>query len=531
MKMKKNKGITLIALIITIIVLLILAGVTIAMLTGENGILSKAQTAAEKTKRAEAEEQVRLAILASYDNIGKIDKEKLIENLNKIKGIEQITEIPESNKVIVNGYEIDLEEILNNIDKTEPSKPQDVPVTGITLDKTELVIGTGNTDILTATIEPENATNKDITWTSSDEQIATVDNGTITAIKSGTVTITATAGDKSTTCSVITGNRPEIGKIYNDTTELIDKNGKTFYIPGGFKIHSDTTDDVNTGIVITDGTSEFVWIPVDNITSMAKTTSGTDANGNINYQGKLYDFSASGYTEMTNYGQGTESYREPSILEDTTDGDKSEAERRGYDLLKNIVGLTGTNEEIIAKWSKQLQEEYNKMVKSVGTYKGFYVGRYETSLDTNKKAQSKKGETSATASKSNANTWYGLYQKQKEYKVGKAQGSMIWGSQWDQMMIWMKKQGITVESGTTMTGTQRNETRVTGAEGSKDLLNNIYDIYGNSFEWTLESNDTNVRVRRGGLYNVSNSPNARSGSTRPYAANIYHGSRLSLYIE
>ena len=50
--MKKNtKGITLIALVITIIVLLILAGVSIAMLTGDNGILTQAQNAKNKTER------------------------------------------------------------------------------------------------------------------------------------------------------------------------------------------------------------------------------------------------------------------------------------------------------------------------------------------------------------------------------------------------------------------------------------------------------------------------------------------------
>ena len=48
----ENRGITLIALVITIIVLLILAGVSIAMLTGENGILTQAQKAKEETERA-----------------------------------------------------------------------------------------------------------------------------------------------------------------------------------------------------------------------------------------------------------------------------------------------------------------------------------------------------------------------------------------------------------------------------------------------------------------------------------------------
>ena len=53
-KVESNKGITLIALVITIIVLLILAGVSIAMLTGQNGILTQANEASNKTKEAEA---------------------------------------------------------------------------------------------------------------------------------------------------------------------------------------------------------------------------------------------------------------------------------------------------------------------------------------------------------------------------------------------------------------------------------------------------------------------------------------------
>lgn len=60
--MKNQRGITLIALVITIIVLLILAGVSIAMLTGENGILTRADDAAEETAFATARENVANAI-------------------------------------------------------------------------------------------------------------------------------------------------------------------------------------------------------------------------------------------------------------------------------------------------------------------------------------------------------------------------------------------------------------------------------------------------------------------------------------
>ena len=67
--MKNNKGITLIALVVTIIVLLILAGVSIAMLSGENGILSKASSAGDETKIAAAKETAGVdlsAVIADY---------------------------------------------------------------------------------------------------------------------------------------------------------------------------------------------------------------------------------------------------------------------------------------------------------------------------------------------------------------------------------------------------------------------------------------------------------------------------------
>lgn len=66
--MRNQKGITLIALVITIIVLLILAGVSIAMLTGNNGILTKANNATEATGQAEAEEAVKLALATILAN-------------------------------------------------------------------------------------------------------------------------------------------------------------------------------------------------------------------------------------------------------------------------------------------------------------------------------------------------------------------------------------------------------------------------------------------------------------------------------
>ena len=96
-KQKTNKGITLIALVITIIVLLILAAVSIATLTGDNGILTKAQTAQKLTKQETAKEKIQVEVLGSLDNSGNIDLNELNENLKNVEGITKgypIEELP-----------------------------------------------------------------------------------------------------------------------------------------------------------------------------------------------------------------------------------------------------------------------------------------------------------------------------------------------------------------------------------------------------------------------------------------------------
>ena len=92
---RSTKGITLIALVITIIVLLILAGVTLAAISGEDGILKKAVHAKEETEKATAREKVEIAVLASYGTKAGLDDELLIGNLEVIQGIDTST-IPET---------------------------------------------------------------------------------------------------------------------------------------------------------------------------------------------------------------------------------------------------------------------------------------------------------------------------------------------------------------------------------------------------------------------------------------------------
>ena len=103
--MKNSKAITLIALVITIVILLILAGISIQAITS-TGLFSNAKRAVEETKYANAEEKVKMAVMASYDAGGNLNEEYLKDNLNKIDGINpKVTEVTWDLKVNVDGYE------------------------------------------------------------------------------------------------------------------------------------------------------------------------------------------------------------------------------------------------------------------------------------------------------------------------------------------------------------------------------------------------------------------------------------------
>lgn len=110
--MKKNRGITLIALVITIVILLILSSVAIATITGNNGLFSRAKQAKENSKYSSIEEQVKLAVNASYDNTASLNKEMLKENLNKIEGINpKIENVEFDLSVTIDGYQFLITEL------------------------------------------------------------------------------------------------------------------------------------------------------------------------------------------------------------------------------------------------------------------------------------------------------------------------------------------------------------------------------------------------------------------------------------
>ena len=103
--------------------LLILAGVSIATLTGPNGLLTRANDAKTETGKAGAKEKVQVEVAASYDNSGNLSKELLNKNLENVEGLTSgtpITSFPA--KVVVDGYEIVISNKGNIIDIAKPGK-------------------------------------------------------------------------------------------------------------------------------------------------------------------------------------------------------------------------------------------------------------------------------------------------------------------------------------------------------------------------------------------------------------------------
>ena len=116
-----------------------------------------------------------------------------------------------------------------------------VSVTGVTLDKATASVDAGGTVILTATIEPSNASNQNVLWSSDNETVATVENGTVTGVSAGTATIGVMTedGGYSAVCNV-TVNEAEVSEYRN----LFDK---------------DTMVTANQGILGTGVIGSYTW--------------------------------------------------------------------------------------------------------------------------------------------------------------------------------------------------------------------------------------------------------------------------------
>ena len=428
-----NKGITLIALVITIIVLLILAAVSIATLTGENGILTRANDAKTSTEIAEEKEKVELATVAALadDNGGDIKEDYLKQELEKYFGTDGISVTPGEN----NGEE-------GFIVTIDDSGRQ------YFVDKNGNVEELGTGVVNPPSGEPGNPDDNGIF-----QETSTINGGEATA------------------------NNPTIPAGFRPMDTETSSWGDGTSAP--------SAENIANGLVITDAQegevgNEFVWIPAT-VDEIATATGGTDSNGNPNYQGKLYTFTS---TEAN----VTTSYREPDTVSSYDNNSKY------LDIIKGILTDNVADYADINTFKTTMQEDYNAMIKSVGEYGGFYVSRYEMSKSTITNQAASVANVTPLVNDSN-NRWYGLYAYGKTYNTSSVESSMIWGSQYDAMMRWMQGNDVDV---TGNIGNNRNTGTTTGTSGT-DIINNIYDLYGCHYEWTLEALNTNNRVRRGRL--------------------------------
>ena len=464
----RNSGITLIALVVTIVVLLILAGISIGALTSDNGIINQTHDAKNDTEYAGWEEQIDLAIIDAESKHRNPSLDDIKEELKNKGVIDDYSQVDEEGTITTNEP---VYEIAGKLDDYVPFGPGKFA-----------------------------------------------------------------------------------GKNEEYTDETSNEEYKTVTVPEGFQILPDKSK-IDDGLVIEDKNgSQFVWIPVSDINDMAQcSTAGGSCNlelkGNelkctthnsTEIVGKLYATA----TGENQFGKVNTSYnpnsglREPAVVTNNSSGTGTSYDGDSTNLSQ--LGYSNYSEFLTA-----LKKQYKEMATSVAKYKGFYVGRYELGLEgdtpVSKNASTEKNKDkviTADAGSSSLKNWYGLYKKCLEYKVPGISNSlvtstMIWGSQYDAMMNWMKSNNIDVKSTADGTNTIRNSdsSRRTGAQ-SKDFLNNIYDLFGCHYEWTLEALSSNNRVYRGGSSGGSLSPSFRGDYFR-YPTDTYGGdsSRLTLYIK
>lgn len=227
--MKNKNGITLIALIITIIVMLVLAGVAISSVVGENGVIEKAETANVKMEEKEILEQVQTS--STYKLNGNIDLKQTYDNIEKLFGEDKINLISPTDKADITDttsvVEIEVEGKKGKYSYTIGNKSVD-KYKGIKLDKDQLIFdfvsGETITEEITATLINIEG---NIEWTVEDENIVTIsssnNSATITIVSPGTTTITAKCGEYTSKCNIKVNVKLKVGDIvYYDGTDSIE---------------------------------------------------------------------------------------------------------------------------------------------------------------------------------------------------------------------------------------------------------------------------------------------------------------------
>ena len=328
-------------------------------------------------------------------------------------------------------------------------------------------------------------------------------------------------------------------------TVYTDKSGNKAPIPVGYvasQVIGET--EINTGLVIYEGTTpvtgtaigvpgtpawtascernQWVWVPVPDVDRIYDKSTG---------KSKLYERTQTGRGSNIN----TSKNYEPGILT------KYDNER--YFSQYNLSGMTKK------KLLYELETELDETIKSIEKYGGFYIGRYENGETKTVKPVVKRMSSNPSAS------WYDTYANLRTLGANEnVKANIIWGCLWDETLQWFRESGAKTDAEIYNSATWGNHkdsegftyyTNVAGSTGSKmkgsgksiptgsterNKANNIYDMAGNQWEWTLEGNGFLNRRKRGG-----NGSYVASGYSVGYRYNTYPdsagASRAYFYIK
>ena len=497
--LNNKKGITLIALVVTVVVLIILAGVSINAVLGDNGIIKKANQAASVTKEAEVKEAINRTILEFYLTNDYETLEDFLKAKAEDGSIDSVTKNADGTLTVKKGeYSVTVENKTNSSGGSSSggSTGGETQTPEITIGEAKVVAnsdGTGSAITDVASVYLGNTLY--ITFSHSITGGTTTVDKTIpyavTANGTYTFKVTGTVNGKSYTKNVsVTVNQFKTAKDYvAANVEVTYPDGKV-WIPEGFKVADDSASTVQGGVVIEDKDgNQFVWVPV----------------------ATLADYKRTWYT--------------------------------GYDSF--------------SEYSEALPEDEKT---SVERYKGFYIGRYEAGDKESTVAKTLRSSNDVTKTVTiKANQAPYNYVTRTEAvslaegfatKQGyKAKTKLVSSYAWDTTIAFLQKvnsdYGSSSEEGN-YTDTKFSYTDITGARQTKEKNSNvivptgqttpvcnIYDMGGNVFEWTTEScsNTDYPYAIRGGSYGngfASNPAGSRSYSSG--YANGSDGFRLTLFM-
>ena len=338
-------------------------------------------------------------------------------------------------------------------------------------------------------------------------------------------------------------------------------------------------DDANKGIVIKDkNNNEWVWVEVPKVTvfsglTIDTTQELTEQNYN-DIKDKLITYVGvyrNGSVTQTRNDWKDEWYAKDGELLVTASTQNLTEEQK---TLNNGCGLT----------YEEYKSAYQKMLKSVYTYGGFWIGRYEAGIEgtTTETTNARKSHTTVTIgsspkaiSQKDAIPYNYVYCSEAQALAKEMTpnsnytSSLMFGIQWDLVCKFLEVKGklatANINSDSSTWGNYSNVTRtissdkakqstdygntwtaITGTKpasivllttGASDETNkmNLYDFAGNEYEWTLEhatSNSNSPCAVRGGYYGspASSSPASYRGNGGTTDASIYFGFRSALYV-